>query len=104
MDSEYVDLINTRRAGNQSLPACPAFRLENTTRDEAGFSIDPHEVEEEILDEQENTSSFVAEVTKWEKIQLAGQKLSESALTAGTVKSYEKLVSFSPPERPSKLI
>jgi len=49
------------------------------------------EIEEEIQEEQENTRSFAAETTKWEKMRQAGQKLVECALTAGTIKSYENL-------------
>lgn len=51
--------------------------------------IDEEEVEEEIQEEHEKTRSFVAETTKWEKMRQAGQKLAESALTTGTIKSYE---------------
>jgi hypothetical protein len=47
-------------------------------------------VEEDIDQEHENTRSFVSKLVKWEKMRQAGQKLSESALTLGTVKSYEK--------------
>jgi len=41
--------------------------------------------------ENENTRSLISDVTKWEKMRQAGQKLSESALTEGTINSYKNL-------------
>ncbi|OXV08709.1 hypothetical protein Egran_03531 [Elaphomyces granulatus] len=82
----YMDRI-AGRSGNQSV--FPKD-FSQSTRDAAGFDVD-REIEEDIQEEQENTRSFAAETTKWEKMRQAGQKLSESALTAGTIKSYENL-------------
>ena len=48
------------------------------------------DVYEDIDQENETTCSLVSEVTKWEKMRQAGQKLLESALTPETLKSYEK--------------
>jgi hypothetical protein len=53
-----------------------------------GKDIAREDVEEDIDQENETTCSLVSEVTKW--MRQAGQKLSESALTPKTIKSYEK--------------
>ena len=47
------------------------------------------DINKELQDKLHNTQSFVTETTRWEKLRQAGEKLSESALTAGTIKSYE---------------
>ena len=48
------------------------------------------EIQEDMRKEHENTSSLISDVTKWEKMRQAGQKLSESALTKDTIRSYKK--------------
>jgi hypothetical protein len=52
--------------------------------------INEEEIQEDIRKEHENTSSLISDITKWEKMQQAGQKLSENALTKGTIRSYKK--------------
>ncbi|KAN0069795.1 hypothetical protein V8E54_012101 [Elaphomyces granulatus] len=84
--AEYVELI-TRRSGNQS----PRVFPKDLGKDIAREDVEDGDVEEDIDQENENTCSLVSEVTKWEKMRQAGQKLSESALTPETLKSYEKL-------------
>ena len=59
-------------------------------KDIAREDVEEGDVEEDIDQENENTCSLVSKVTKWEKMRQAGQKLSESALTPETLKSYEK--------------
>ena len=53
--------------------------------------VEEKEIEEEIVEdmrkENENTRSLISDVTKWEKMRQAEQKLSESALTGGTIKT-----------------
>jgi hypothetical protein len=83
--AEYVELI-TRRSGNQS----PRVFPKDLGKDIAREDVEDGDVEEDIDQENENTCSLVSEVTKWEKMRQAGQKLSESALTPETLKSYEK--------------
>jgi hypothetical protein len=83
--AEYLELI-TRRSGNQSPPIFP----KDLGKDIAREDVEEGDVEEDIDQENETTCSLVSEVTKWERMRQAGQKLSESALTPKTIKSYEK--------------
>ena len=52
--------------------------------------VEEEDVEDDIRKEQEKTSSLISEVTKWEKMCQAGQKLSEGALTKDIIDSYKR--------------
>jgi hypothetical protein len=52
--------------------------------------VEEEDIEDDMRKEQEKTSSLISEVTKWEKMRQAGQKLSEGALTKDTIDSYRR--------------
>jgi len=59
------------RLMNQSPPVFP----KDLGKDIAREDVEEGDVEEDIDQENENTCSLVSEVTKWEKMRQAGQKL-----------------------------
>jgi hypothetical protein len=95
---DYIRRIARRQRGNPDAPNTyvqdtPHIVFSTAIEHQIvhdGEQVDEMEVEEEIQEEHESTLSFVAETTRWERMRQAGQKLSESALTVGTIRQYEK--------------